>query len=289
MAVRGRPMANAPAAPTVRPLAAGDLELARALTDGEGWGNSARDWERLHALGAALGAEVNGVAAGVCTAHDYGALGTVGNVVVAPEQRGCGVGVALLEAALERLAGCRAVRVHALMPTAGFYRALGFEAEGMSTRFRLSPEMHALAPFNVGDAAVEPARDRWDEVLALDAAQFGGDRSMLLEALAEAVPEAALALDGGYILAKGEPPLYELGPWVVKPGCRGWRGLLEAAVAALPRTASVEIIVPSPNFRVTSLLEAQGWEAVDYTLAMVRGGGWSDEGNICARAGGDKG
>ena len=102
-------------------------------------------------------------------------------------------------------------------------------------------------------------------------------------------PEAALALDGGYILAKGEPPLYELGPWVVKPGCRGWRGLLEAAVAALPRTASVEIIVPSPNFRVTSLLEAQGWGAVDYTLAMVRGGGWSDEGNICARAGGDKG
>ena len=229
------------------------------------------------------------MAAGVCTAHDYGALGTVGNVVVAPEQRGCGVGVALLEAALERLAGCRAVRVHALMPTAGFYRALGFEAEGMSTRFRLSPEIHALAPFNVGDAAVAPARDRWDEVLALDAAQFGGDRSMLLGALAEAVPEAALALDGGYILAKGEPPLYELGPWVVKPGCRGWRGLLEAAVAALPRTASVEIIVPSPNFRVTSLLEAQGWEAVDYTLAMVRGGGWSDEGNICARAGGDKG
>ena len=171
--------------------------------------------------------------------------------------------VALLEAALERLAGCRTVRVHALMPTAGFYRALGFEAEGMSTRFRLSPEMHALAPFDVGDAAVAPAHDHWDEVLALDAAQFGGDRSALLEALAKAVPEAALALDGGYILAKGEPPLYELGPWVVKPGCRGWRGVLEAAVAALPRTASVEIIVPSPNFRVTSLLEAQGWEAVE--------------------------
>jgi len=282
-------MADAAAPVVVHPLANGNLELARALTDGEEWGNSARDWERLHALGVGLVAEVDGVAAGVCTAHDYGTLGTVGNVVVAPEQRGRGVGVALLEAALERLAGCRAVRVHALMPTAGFYRALGFEAEGMSTRFRLSPEMHALAPFDVGDAAVAPARDRWDEVLALDAAQFGGDRSALLEALAKAVPEAALALDGGYILAKGEPPLYELGPWVVEPGCRGWRGLLEAAVAALPRTASVEIIVPSPNFRVTSLLEAQGWGAVDYTLAMVRGGGWSDEGNICARAGGDKG
>jgi GNAT superfamily N-acetyltransferase len=282
-------MADAAAPVVVRPLANGNLELARALTDGEEWGNSARDWERLHALGVGLVAEVNGVAVGVCTAHDYGALGTVGNVVVAPEQRGHGVGVALVEAALERLAECRAVRVHALMPTAGFYRALGFEAEGMSTRFRLSPEMHALAPFDVGDAAVAPAHDHWDEVLALDAAQFGGDRSALLEALAKAVPEAALALDGGYILAKGEPPLYELGPWVVEPGCRDWRGLLEAAVAALPRTASVEIIVPSPNFRVTSLLEAQGWEAVDYTLAMVRGGSWSDEGNICARAGGDKG
>ncbi|MAH17425.1 MAG: hypothetical protein CL960_02875 [Euryarchaeota archaeon] len=282
-------MADAAAPVAVRPMAAGDLELARALTDGEGWGNSARDWERLHALGVALGAEVNGVAAGVCTAHDYGALGTVGNVVVAPEQRGCGVGIALLEAALERLAGCRAVRVHALMPTAGFYRALGFEAEGMSTRFRLSPEMHALAPFDVGSVAVAPARDRWEEVLAVDAAQFGADRSALLEALATAVPKAALALDGSYILAKGEDALFELGPWVVEQGCRGWQTLLEAAVAALPREATLEIIVPSPNFRVTSLLEAQGWEAVDYTLAMVRGGSWSDEANICARAGGDKG
>ena len=29
---------------TVRPMTAGDLELAQALTDGVGWGNSARDW-----------------------------------------------------------------------------------------------------------------------------------------------------------------------------------------------------------------------------------------------------
>ena len=63
----------------------------------------------------------------------------------------------------------------------------------------------------------------------------------------------------------------------------------EAARAALPREATLEIIVPSPNFRVTSLLETQGWEAVDYMLAMVRGGEWSDESNICARAGGDNG
>ena len=274
---------------TVRPMTAADLEFAQALTDGEGWGNSARDWERLHSLDVGLVAEVEGTSAGVCTANDYGELGNIGNFVVAPAQRDHGTGRALVEAALERLAGCRAVRVHSLMPSAGFYRALGFVAEGMSTHFRLSPEMHALAPFDAGDTAVEPVRDRWEALLALDAAQFGADRSALLEALASAVPEAALSIDDGYILAKGEDELFELGPWVVVPGCSGWQALLEAAVAALPRGATLEIIVPSPNFRVTSLLENQGWEAVDYTLAMVHGGEWSDESNICARAGGDKG
>ena len=102
---------------TVRPMTAGDLEFAQALTDGEGWGNSARDWERLHSLDVGLIAEVEGAAAGVCTANNYGELGNVGNVVVAPDQRGRGVGIALVEAALEQLAGCRAVRVHALMPS----------------------------------------------------------------------------------------------------------------------------------------------------------------------------
>ena len=274
---------------TVRSMTAGDLEFAQALTDGEGWGNSARDWERLHSLDVGLIAEVEGVAAGICTANDYGELGNIGNFVVAPTQRDHGTGRALVEAALERLAECRAVRVHALMPSAGFYRACGFVAEGMSTHFRLSPEMHELVPFEVGDAEVESARSDWDELLALDARQFGGDRSRLLNTLADAVPEAAFAVEGGYILAKGEDTLYELGPWVVESGCQGWQRLLEAAMAALPRGATLEILVPSPNFRVTSLLETQGWEAVDYTVVMVHGEEWSDESNICARAGGDKG
>ena len=274
---------------TVRPMTAGDIEFAQTLTDGEGWGNSARDWERLHSLDVGLIAEVEGVAAGVCTANDYGELGNIGNFVVAPAQRDRGTGRALVEAALERLAECRAVRVHALMPSAGFYRAFGFVAEGMSTHFRLSPEMHELVPFEVGDTGMGAARDGWEELLALDARQFGGDRSALLGTLADAVPEAALAIEGGYILAKGEDTLYELGPWVVEPGCQGWQRLLEAAMAALPRGTTLEILVPSPNFRVTSLLETQGWEAVDYTLAMVHGEEWSDESNICARAGGDKG
>ena len=274
---------------TVRSMTAGDLEFAQALTDGEGWGNSARDWKRLHSLDVGLIAEVEGVAAGICTANDYGELGNIGNFVVAPTQRDHGTGRPLVEAALERLAECRAVRVHALMSSAGFYRACGFVAEGMSTHFRLSPEMHELVPFEVGDAEGESARSDWDELLALDARQFGGDRSRLLNTLADAVPEAAFAVEGGYILAKGEDTLYELGPWVVESGCQGWQRLLEAAMAALPRGATLEILVPSPNFRVTSLLETQGWEAVDYTVVMVHGEEWSDESNICARAGGDKG
>ena len=57
---------------TVRSMTASDLEFAQVLTDSEGWDNSARDWERLYSLNVGLVAEVEGAAAGVCTANDYG-------------------------------------------------------------------------------------------------------------------------------------------------------------------------------------------------------------------------
>ena len=90
-------------------------------------------------------------------------------------------------------------------------------------------------------------------------------------------------------MAKGEDNEYEIGPWIVEPGCKNWQGLLQSSVQAIPDNSIVDIFVPAPNFRVTSLLDSIGYNAQSYCMSMFYGDDWPDEGNICARGGGDKG
>ena len=129
----------------------------------------------------------------------------------------------------------------------------------------------------------------------MDIRQFGSDRSKLLKEFNDYLPQCsfvALGEDGfvkGFIMAKGEGAWYEIGPWIVEPGCKNWQGLLQASVQAIPKNCNIEIFVPAPNHRVTSLLDSMGYNAHSYCMSMYYGDDWPDEGNICARGGGDKG
>ncbi len=90
-------------------------------------------------------------------------------------------------------------------------------------------------------------------------------------------------------MAKGEDFWSEIGPWIVESGCKNWHGLLQASVQAIPDNSTVEIFVPAPNFRVTSVLDSVGYSAHSYCMSRFYGEDWPDEANICARGGGDKG
>ena len=76
----------------VRELQESELEFAKALTDGEEWGNSIEDWQRLLRISIPLVAHEGDELLGVTTAFDYGNLGMIGNVVVSSKSRGKGVG-----------------------------------------------------------------------------------------------------------------------------------------------------------------------------------------------------
>ena len=157
--------------------------------------------------------------------------------------------------------------------------------------------MKSFQPFEVESDKnnVVPAEGYWDEIVAMDLRQFGADRSLFLKELNDYLPQCsfvALGEDGsvkGFIMVKGEDDWYEIGPWIVEPGCKNWQGLLQATVQAIPDDCTVEIFVPAPNFRVTSLLDSVGYHAHSYCMSMYYGEDWPDEGNICARGGGDKG
>ena len=281
----------------VRELQESELEFAKSLTDGEEWGNSIEDWQRLLRISVPLVAYEGDELLGVTTAFDYGNLGMIGNVVVSSKSRGKGVGKVLLNEAMKKLETCKSVRVHSRMDVTSFYKDLGFMAEGMSTVFRLDANMKSFQPFDVESDKnnIVSAESYWDEIIAMDLRQFGADRSRFLKELNDYLPQCsfvALGKDGsvkGFIMAKGEDDWYELGPWIVEPGCKNWQGLLQATVQSIPDNCTVEIFVPAPNFRVTSLLDSVGYNAHSYCMSMYYGKDWPDEGNICARGGGDKG
>ena len=281
----------------VRKMQESELEFAKSLTDGEEWGNSIEDWQRLFRISVPLVAYEGDKLLGVTTAFDYGNLGMIGNVVVSSKSRGKGVGKILLKEAMKRLETCKSVRVHSKMDVTPFYKDLGFMAEGMSTVFRLDADMKSFQPFDVESDKnnIVPADSYWDEIIAMDLRQFGANRSPFLKELNDYLPQCsfvALGEDGsikGFIMAKGEDDWYEIGPWIVEPGCKNWQGLLQAAVQAIPDDSTVEIFVPAPNFRVTSLLDSVGYHAHSYCMSMYYGEDWPEEGNICARGGGDKG
>ena len=281
----------------VRELQESELEFAKSLTDDEEWGNSMEDWQRLLRISIPLVAHEGDELLGVTTAFDYGNLGMIGNVVVSSKSRGKGVGKVLLKEAMKRLETCKSVRVHSKMDVTQFYKDLGFMAEGMSTVFRLDANMKSFQPFEVESDKnnIVPAEGYWDEIVAMDLRQFGADRSLFLKELNDYLPQCsfvALGEDGsvkGFIMVKGEDDWYEIGPWIVEPGCKNWQGLLQATVQAIPDDCTVEIFVPAPNFRVTSLLDSVGYNAHSYCMSMYYGEDWPDEGNICARGGGDKG
>ena len=273
-----------------------DIEFAKSLTDSEDWGNSVEDWQRLMKISIPLIAVDGKKSVGVTTAFDYGNLGMIGNVVVSSQSRGKGVGKVLLKEAMKRLESCKSVRVQSRMEVTTFYKELGFLAEGMSTQFRLDADMKSFQPFDVGsDENIVPAEGYMDEILAIDKRQFGGDRSQFLKEINDYLPQCsfvALGEDGsvkGFIMAKGEDSWYEIGPWVVEPGCKNWQGMLQATVQAIPDKSTVEILVPAPNFRITNLLDSIGYNAHSYCMSMFYGEDWPDESNICARGGGDKG
>ena len=281
----------------VRELQESELEFAKSLTDDEEWGNSMEDWQRLLRISIPLVAHEGDELLGVTTAFDYGNLGMIGNVVVSSKSRGKGVGKVLLKEAMKRLETCKSVRVHSKIDVTSFYKDLGFMAEGMSTVFRLDANMKSFQPFEVESDRnnIVPAEGYWDEIVAMDLRQFGADRSLFLKELNDYLPQCsfvALGEDGsvkGFIMVKGEDDWYEIGPWIVEPGCKNWQGLLQATVQAIPDDCTVEIFVPAPNFRVTSLLDSVGYNAHSYCMSMYYGEDWPDEGNICARGGGDKG
>lgn len=233
-------MTTMPSLPAhVRLMKPEDLDLALHLIEGENWGAPAAEVRRILEDGreGCFVAECPTGPIGMIMTTCYGSSGWLGNLIVAADHRRRGVGGSLLREAISRLQarGVETLRLDAEPAAVSLYQRAGFVEEDRSLRFQgagilfFSDEVQPLETADLED------------VMQLDQAVFGADRSRILRAALEEAPERCYVHRlnqqlQGYVMARLRPGGGRIGPLICRPGessRRSARQLLRAALASL--------------------------------------------------------
>ncbi len=165
----------------VRLLRPTDLSVAVNLSTIAGWNQTEDDWRMLMDLApqGCFGIDADGDLVATTTLLSYGKqLAWIGMVLTKPEYRGRGFARTLVTHAMESAdsKGIRIVKLDATEQGQRLYESVGFEAEGLVERWSRP---------GTSNLRVAGREFSSDQLLALDLAAFGADRSAMLEKLAK--------------------------------------------------------------------------------------------------------
>jgi GNAT superfamily N-acetyltransferase len=253
---------------------AGDLSRIVELREAVGWG--VQDW----ALRAVLeppnarcvvvedGDDIIGVGSGI----SYGALGVVGNMIVAEGHRRRGIGSVIVEAVIAFLTERGSTRLELYATPAGrpLYARHGFEPFGPSTMARVTRE---IVPPSGAVELVDTGPSSLPDLIAYDAPRFGGDRSAVLGPMLED-PERPLVVarhDGeivgyGWIRPDGE----RVGPFLADTPEIA-TALVGAAFDRMPSADTLALNLPPDNQLGVARMAALGAQLEAWDGRMVRG------------------
>jgi GNAT superfamily N-acetyltransferase len=286
----------------LRPLAVTDVAPLAHLAAGEGWASEPamfRDYLRLHP-GGCHAAVVDGVTIGGVTTIVFGTVGWVGNLLVSPEHRGCGVGSALLRRAAETLErrGVETVYLEAVPQAQRLYLRADFTPRQEVLKMERRPQAQGEAgPAGDPDTAAEAvsvgpdAGDAYAGVAAVDRAGWGVDRGIVLGGMyrdrralvamrGRAGPSRRGDACAGFIMAAPARGAVCLGPWGVArhagaPNVAAGEALLAALMADF---AGQPVVCESPTAGAgPRLLERWGFLTVRTNLIMGRGPGAGED------------
>jgi GNAT superfamily N-acetyltransferase len=226
-----------------REMTGAHLEQGMALSRASGWNQTLADWRLLLSLGPGLFrvAVKDGAVVACGGAACYGdALAWICMILVAPDERGRGLGTRIFDEVLERVrarvgAGrLRSVGLDATPAGRGLYLQRGFVDGPALLRLRAPQGSPAAARA----AATPLAAPELDGVLERDRAVFGADRSAVLRALAATAPELARVVREGdriraYCFGRHGDHADQVGPLVAEDGALA-RALV-LSVLAVPR------------------------------------------------------
>ena len=222
------------------------------------------------ALGAGIAAvDGDGSTIGVGLRWSFGRdVGTIGLMLVAPEQQGRGIGRALMTALIDE-SGSRALMLNATAEGLPLYEKLGFVSTGLVRQHQGRLSVLSPAP-EVPLRRAVPADHA--ALCALDSAVFGADRSDLI----------------GRLLANGDAWLVDhagqpAGFAVLRPFGRGMIigpviassedeaiALVAAAAKAAP-PGVLRMDIPAKADGLAAWLTAVGLPAIDTVTVMLRG------------------
>lgn len=224
----------------IRTMRSSDLDFAAGCTAAEGWASETRqEFEGFfaHDPGGCLVAENDGQQRGICIATSYGESGFIGELIVAPEMRGRGIGRQLLERAIEHLRsrGAQNILLEGDPPAMPLYKRAGFRTVCRSARF-----VGVLQAPSHRHVRYMRAQDL-DAVAEIDREVFGADRRFFLERSLALYPEFGKVVENrgeiaGFIMGRRGNGVVSVGPWIVQPGLEHPADLLESLAAEAGNT-----------------------------------------------------
>ena len=232
----------------IRPMRSTDTAFAFSLTQTEGWLTETEQTFRMFLESPAalpFVAEAQGQPAGVCVGVGYQSFGFIGELIVATDQRGRGLGRALFHHTLRALEETGLTSIMLL----GDEGAVPiYEKAGFSRRDRIL-NMVGYCPEGLPMPPVQPMSPAdLTQVLSMDRQIFGGDRSFLIHGIFASTPEYCFVCrDGaghmrGFICGRQGNGLVVAGPWVVSPSCPHPELLLSALIGqAAPQRLRLDV------------------------------------------------
>lgn len=139
----------------LRPMTAGDLDMATELSREQSWPHREEDWALFLELGEGIVAELDGEIVGTIMGWRFGEdMATLGMVIVSSAAQKRGIGRKLMDAMLERLKG-RSVILNATEEGLALYAKLGFVEIGTVFQHQAPAPVVPLAEL-VPDERVRP-------------------------------------------------------------------------------------------------------------------------------------
>lgn len=249
---------------TEHPLGEEHLAGCLALSRAANWNQNEADWRLMLEIGRGWGVSVQGKLLASTLVLPFGSFAWISMVLVLPAQRRKGYATRLLRTALRDLASRNLTPVLDATPAGReVYRLEGFRDTWSFKRYALAKGARPLLPQKAPDSVLP-----WKEILRLDREAFGASRERLLRDLARRLPNAALAVEKGYVLGREGREALQLGPLVARDENTAI-ALLSQALQAVDAPLYVDVVDHAPKLR--AWLEERGFEFQRPFTRMVHG------------------
>ena len=237
-----------------------------ALSQAADWNQNEADWRLMLDIGRGWGLSLaDGTLIATTLVLPYGDFAWISMVLVHSAHRRQGHASRLLRLALADLRARGLTPVLDATPAGReVYRQEGFRDTWTFKRFLKSgsePDFRAR---------VQDGKSGSDPDFGLDREAFGADRSRLLRALQQRLPQAALSLPNGFVLGRDGREARQIGPLVARDEGTAIE-LLQSALGAVRAPLYADVVDHAPKLQ--QWLQAHGFVFQRPFTRMVHGGG----------------